>query len=239
MKTSKHQIYLGLTTTRGSNWREKIEEIKSLGLKEIALFPTALEPGERHELYQELAKTTIEYIPFVHLRHDSTQEEIDYFKDKYKTRLFNIHANLDSLENFTQSLDKELIYIENTDRLKKEFFTALADFAGLCLDIAHFEDYGILQHDNSYKDFDRVISNNKIGYCHASTVRDKPYFRHYEYFSSHDDHYSAHLMEKVEDFDYLKKYRDILPEIIALEIENPLKEQLKAKEYVEKIISNL
>jgi hypothetical protein len=39
------------------------------------------------------------------------------------------------------------------------------------------------------------------------------------------------------DFDYLKNYpRKYFPPIIALELENSLKEQLQAKEYIEKIM---
>ncbi len=236
MKINNPKIYLGLTTTRSSNWREKIKEIKKMAITEIALFPTTLNPRERQELYLELENTPIEYIPFVHLRHDSTQQEIEYLKNKYDTKLFNIHSTQDALANFTNYKDKNLIYIENGDRLEKEFFDVLDNYAGVCLDMAHWEDYGILQKDKTYQNFPEVLKNHKIGFSHVSTVRNNPYFRHYDYHCSHERHYSAHLMEHLEDLDYLKKYREYLPEICGLELENSLTEQLEAKRYIEENI---
>jgi len=230
------RVYLGLTTTEKSDWKEKIEEIKKFSIKEIALFPTALLPGERHELYKELENTPIECIPFVHLRHDSSDDEIEYFVTKYKTQRFNIHSTPDALEKFATSKYKDMIYIENTDRLGKEFFDSLKEFAGLCFDVAHWEDYGIKQKGNSYDNFAQIVEQTKIGFSHLSSVREVGYERHYEYFSSHDFHYSAHLMEKVEDMDYLKKYVEYLPEILGIELENTLEEQIEVKEYIEKVI---
>ena len=63
------KILVTITTT-DSSWREKIEEVKNLELKEIALFLTCLNRQEREECYRALAKTGLEKIPFVHLRSD-------------------------------------------------------------------------------------------------------------------------------------------------------------------------
>ena len=229
-----HNIYLGLTTTRYSNLREKIEEIKKFSIKEIALFPTALNPDQRKELYQELEKTPVKYIPFVHLRHDSNDEEIEYFINKYQTKRFNIHSTPDALESFATSKYKDLIYIENTDHLRPEFFSSLQEYAGLCFDVAHWEDYGIKQKDDTYVKFEDVVKQTKIGFSHLSSVMEVGYPRHYEYFSYHDFHYSAHLMEKIEDMSYLKKYIEYLPEILGIELENTLAEQIEVKQYIEK-----
>jgi len=49
------KILVTLTTTN-SSWREKIEEIKNLELKEIALFLTGLNRQEREECYRTLPK---------------------------------------------------------------------------------------------------------------------------------------------------------------------------------------
>lgn len=234
---NKPKIYLGLTTTEKSDWREKIKEIIAMDLKEIALFTTGLNPEKRQELYQLLAKTPIEYIPFVHLRHDSTQEEIDLFKNKYKTKYFNTHATPDSLEHYASFPDrKECIYLENTDQVTDDFYNNLHDYAGICVDFAHLEDYGKIQKDSSYDKFEQVMSKSKVDFCHISSVSDKPFFRHYDYHSFNDTHYSKHLMERLEDMDYLKKYLDVLPEILGLELENSLPEQLEAKKYIEENI---
>jgi hypothetical protein len=41
----------------------------------------------------------------------------------------------------------------------------------------------------------------------------------------------------LEDFDYLIKYKKILPPIMALEVENLLEEQIKAIKYINKILN--
>jgi hypothetical protein len=232
------KIYLGLTTTSKSDWREKIEEIKKFNIEEIAVFTTALEPEQRQELYRLLKKTPVKYVPFTHLRHDSTEDEIDFFTEKYQTRLFNIHATPDTLLNFRllNSKKKKMIYIENTDHLPEAFSPSLQEYAGICIDFAHLEDYGKLQKEESYKGFEELLGKYKVGYAHLSSVQKEKYFRHYEYNSFHDYHYSAHYLEKMTDLDYLKRYKDLFPPIMGIELENSLSEQIKMKKYIEEEI---
>ena len=234
---SNHKIYLGLTTTGQSGWREKIDEIKTLGLKEIALFPTVLEKDERHQLYKSLLDTPIKHIPFVHLRHDSTLDEVEFFAKNYKTRLFNLHSadiknNL--FENFPSR--HEQLFIENTSEITSEFLRLVNKSAGICLDFAHWEDYGVKQKEPTYKGFAEIVRTNRVGFAHLTSVRDKSYQRDYGRFSKFRFHYSAHCMEKLDDYNYLKKYREFLPEIMGIETENTLKEQLEIKKYIEKLI---
>lgn len=219
--SKQHKIYLGLTTTQSykSSWKEKVEEINSLGIKEIAVYLTGLELSERQELYTLLEKTKLEYVPFVHLRHDSTIEEIEYFKKRYKTKLFNIHVSKESLDFYLSVPErKEIIFLENTDKLGAEFFDNLNSFAGICLDVAHMEDFGFREKNEGYEKFSQILDQQNVGFAHISSVRDEKSFAFGVW------HYSAHFFEKVCEFDYLKKYRALLPGILALEVENTLSE---------------
>lgn len=228
------KILLGLTTTPGSDWREKIREIDMFGIKEIALFPTCLEYAERQELYRLLEKSVLEKIFFTHLREDMLLEEIDYLKKRYKCNLFNIHSYNtriilpNVLEQFTDQ-----IYVENagkTDELEK-----VADkFAGLCIDFAHWES-GSIQGENFYKHFPEFIRKYKIGFAHLSAINEKQVFVSWD--KEHKPHYDLHKMDSISQFDYIKKYIKYLPEILGIEIENSFKEQLTVKEYLEKIIN--
>lgn len=229
----KPKVYLGLTTTQNYHlpWQDKVKEIKALGIKEICVFLTGLNLKERQELYALLEQTDLEHVPFVHLRHDSTIEEIEYFKSHYKTQLFNIHISPESLPFYLSIADrKKIIFAENIGKLSDVFFDNLDEFAGVCLDIAHMEDFGLRQKKQGYDKFLKMLNKIKIGFAHISAVNDKKTFA----FGKWD--YSAHLFEELNSFDYLKKYRSLLPEILGLEIENTLAEQLIAKDYIEKNI---
>jgi len=234
---SKHKIYLGLTTAGMSDWREKIDEIKSLGLKEIAVFPTSLKKDERWELYRTLLNSSINYIPFVHLRHDSEIEEVAFFAKNFKTKLFNVHPIESDNGLFKRFPNRrKQLFIENAGRITPTFFKAIEASAGICLDISHWADYGVMQKESGYRDFEKVLNNYPVGFAHLTSVRKKPFYRDYGEFGAHLWHHSAHLMEKVSDFDYLKKYLDYLPEIMGIELENNLHEQLEAKKYIEGLL---
>jgi len=236
------KIFLGLTTTglattNKSSWQTKIEEIKKFDIEEIALFTTALDPEKRQDLYELLKDSPVKKIPFVHLRHDSSEEEIIYLINNYGTKLFNIHASPDTLENYKNfSIDKKMIFVENTDHLTDAFWPAVKEYGGVCLDFAHYEDYGKRQKDPTYENFEDELKSFKVGFAHISGVQDEKYTRHDSYFSFYDDHYSVHFLKKLSDLDYLKNYRHLFPEISAIELENSLEEQLKIKEYIEREI---
>ncbi len=227
---AKQKIYLGLTTTPDSNWKEKIQEIKEFGLKEIAVFPTFLNPAERINFYKLLAETPIEYVPFVHIRvEDTNVDEINYFKNRYGTKFFNTHSSKKNLaDDYVLKDFRGDIFVENIDELGSDFKENVDKFAGVCLDIAHWEDFGKRQGRSGYKDFESIVNSYKIGLCHISGVMKE------KELAFDDWHYSTHKFKSLDDFDYVRNYTEYLPEICALEVENTLLEQLKAKEYIER-----
>lgn len=242
------KILLGLTSTKGSAWRKKIEEIQRYGIEEISAFPTFLEKKERLEMYALLEKTSLKRIPHVHLRNDMTVSELDYFVQRWNTEVFNIHnggkyplkndlskyAPLIFIENDEISFDGKKYLSDAYLPSKKE----LQQYGGLCLDLAHREDFILKQKIAAEKAPDemrKMLENFKIGCCHISVIkktihRDKAAEGLWEF--------SWHNMKNLNELDYVRKYFDILPNIISIELENSFQEQLEVKKYLEKIINN-
>lgn len=220
------KILLGLTTTSGSDWKEKIRETRLYDIKEIALFPTALCTSKRKELYKLLENSPVESIPHIHLRSDMNLAELDYLVNKYNTRAFNIHSEK-GIYNFKTDFSKYFskIYIENTEVTPSA--EELKKFAGICVDFSHWE-ADTLFRQSEYKNFENNVKKYKIGCCHVSSV--KKIFNVIPV--------SSHKMGDLKELDYFKKYVDYLPNLISIELENSFSDQLKAKEYLEKIINN-
>ena len=236
----KRKILLGLTTTPKSDWRGKVEEINKFKIKEAALFPTMLGLTEREELYKLLEKSCVEEIPHVHLRDDMKNWELDYFYKKYKTRLFNIHLTKEA-NNFIDKNKTHLkkIFVENGFDAGKGYFCLLKKVAGVCLDVAHYHDLGILQKIPTYAGFSEILKKYPIGCCHVSAIRERP--KSYNKWDIRDPSvkkiYGFHLLGDLSELDYVKNYVRYLPEYISIELENSFKDKIKAKKYLEKIIN--
>ncbi|MFA6973600.1 MAG: hypothetical protein WC238_02545 [Parcubacteria group bacterium] len=231
------EILLGITTTARSDWHAKIQELSDLDIQKAALFPTMLEFEERKELYGLLKKSSINELPHVHLRHDMEEWELELFVNEYKTRVFNIHpwhgGQKRELKNHFLKY-KHMIYIENLT-LSVPVKEELDMFSGFCLDFSHWES-GILTENPVYENFEALIDEYKVGCAHLSVINAEPHPNPDRDCPGRMD-YDSHWTENVEEFDYLKKYKNNFPDILSIELENPIKEQLKAKEYLEKIIN--
>lgn len=218
-------IYPSVTTTN-SNWRDRIAEVKQLGLTEIGFFPTCINKTERQEAYDLLIKAGVKKIPFVHLRTDMDVSEINYLIDQFKTEAGNIHtSNSHQMENDLSSF-KNMIFVENA--VHKFADNELDNWAGLCIDFSHLENNRLKKMD-LYGYFMDLIGNYPCGCCHVNAIRIEP--NNLE-VSNYDYHYYITL----SDFDYLANYKEFIPNIVALELENSISEQLKARDYIYKII---
>ncbi|HRY36931.1 MAG TPA: hypothetical protein P5230_03600 [Candidatus Magasanikbacteria bacterium] len=217
-----------ITTTFGSNWKEKIKEIDKLGLKEIALFPTCLKREEREELYKMLKQTGLKEIPFVHLRNDIEEAEIEWLRQNYNTKVFNTHSErLYPLKSSWDTYKKEFIFLENTHLGFPE--DELNEYAGICIDFSHLENDRLLFPDR-YEQSIRMIKNHKIGCAHLSAIK-KEQRRDIE--KPEEMRYDFHTLENLSEMDYLKNYpKDFFPEYMAIELENSLEEQLEIKNYI-------
>ena len=139
MDHKERRILLGLTTTSGSDWREKTEEIGQFDVREIALFPTGLDRRARDELYRRLERTNIESVPHVHLRGDMAGDEWKYLKSTYGAEVFNIHPAADAHGYpFAEGpADRTMIFVENTTCVPTA--AELDRHGGLCIDFSHWE----------------------------------------------------------------------------------------------------
>ncbi len=224
------RIFPSITTTPDSDWKEKIEEVIRLGLKEVSLFLTFLRKSERKELYKLLERTKIEKIPLVHLRSDMDLKELDYLKENYKTEVFNTHT--ERRYPFLYNIDKyrDIIYIENSSLPLDE--KEIKNFAGVCLDMAHLENKRLLDRE-MYKKEVEVIEKYPCGCNHISCIKKTP-------FKDKDKlKYDSHLLEDLSEFDYLKRMStEYFSPLLNIELVNSIEEQLKARDYIIGLLEN-
>jgi len=220
------KILVTITTTHRSNWRKKIREIDELNIKEAALFLTGLNSQERKECYQLLKKTTLIKIPFVHLKSDMAPWELKFLIKNYQSKIFNIHSETQHPLEHNLSLYSNQIYIENTDCLLNE--KEVQKWAGICLDLSHLEDNRYL-NPKKYRHNLKIIKKYPLGCNHISAVRKKA-FHHPQYGNIK----SSHWIQNLTEVNYLKNFpKEFFSSVMAIELENSLKKQLKVKKYIE------
>ena len=221
-------IYPSIVSTNGK-WKNQIEEVKKFKLNEICLFPTCLPKKKRYLLYRQLAKTSVKHIPLVHLRHDMDKAELDYLTRLFSVNFFNLHSQLHSRFLLRDDLTKykNQILIENT---LSSLIREGKNYPGLCLDTAHLENQR-LQKSRLYTDWIQAIKKYPIKVVHISAVKNKK-----RKLTSSYSTYDAHCFDSLQEFNYLQRYRQYLPRICALELENSIEKQLCAKEYIEQLL---
>lgn len=248
MKIIKEQFLPAITTISakfnvgGNSWQNKIKEIDELGLEKVAIFPTCLNREQRQEMYSLLEKTHIKEIPFVHLRSDMFLEELDYLVEKFKVQVFNIHTERQWPLQFDLSKYKRVIFIENA-RFPLQY-QEIEKFGGICLDFSHLENEQLL-FPEKYKEETELLLKHKIGCNHIAAISKVPLteteeegpFNPYKHKYIHHD---KHIFENLGEFDYLKNYpKEFFSNYCAIEIENSLKEQLAAIEYIVSLLNNI
>lgn len=224
----KSKIYPSITSTDKNKIPGFLKEIVYLHVDEICLFLTGLLENERKNLLEEIGKTNIKNIPFVHLRSDATPDELDFLINKYHTKCFNIHSESFFKLKYDLSKYKKQLYVENTIGPLDE--KELQNYAGICIDLSHVED-NRLNYENFYLQLRNTFSKFYCGCGHISAIKEEPRFN-----EQGVKYNSVHISESLSEFDYLKNYKDILPPILALELENPIEEQLKIIKYIHGII---
>jgi len=236
-KDKEIKILPTITTTPGSDWRKKIREINELKIKEIALFLTAIGKKDRSELYALLKESSVTKIPFVHLRSDMDIFELDYFVENYGTKVFNFHtaAEFPFINDWQKYRD--IIYIENVYYPFNE--EEIQNFAGLCLDFSHMENDRI--SDKIKFEFNvKIFEKYPIGCGHISAIKKETWCDKDDRYDKNIDRHDFHKLDDLSELDYLKNYpRKYFAPYLAIELENSIKEQLRAKEYIENIINNL
>jgi hypothetical protein len=218
-----------ITTTSGSNLKEKMREVGDLNLEEVALFLTCLNKEQRKNLYEMIKKSPIKRIPFVHLRDDMDVSELEFLAKTYDTRIFNTHSErLFKIDNEWLVKYRELICIENTPDAELDE-NEIKKYGGICLDFAHLENTRLLNMER-YKREVEVLSKFPIKCNHVSAIKKE--------FSFVDKkkrtlQYDSHHLDDVSELDYLKNYPvSYFSDYCAIELDNKLSEQLEAIEYI-------
>jgi hypothetical protein len=229
-KTLAFEVYPSITTSLGSNWKETLADVKRLNLRKICLFLTGASMAERKKMYLALEDSPVKTIPLVHLRNDMEAWEAEYLMRRFKTQIFNVHSKKEY--KFSPSLweySKRHIAMELTHTSIED---ELSDYAGICLDVAHVEN-NMLSKNSLYDSFLGCLAKYPVKVWHVSAIKKKKFF----WLPTFSWKYDIHKYKDLSEFDYITKYKKYLVPIIALELVNPIEEQLEAKEYVTKLLT--
>lgn len=218
------RIYLGITGKENVDWQSKLKEINQLQIKEAAVFLECFDKKERDNFYRFLLKSSIKRIPFVHLRDDVSKKEIKFFIDKYKTRYFNIHEDhFKVLNKWKGYWDKLYLEMNYDSEIAKDI--KVRRIGGFCVDLSHFKSAIARGSEEVYYIF---IRRHKIKFTCNHLSGYSPNKRE-----------DKHTITSLRDFNYLTtlpKY--VFGKIIALEVENSIKEQIEFREYLTKLLDD-
>jgi len=218
------RIHLGITGAKNINWQLKLREINRLGINTAAVFLEHLKKQQRDNLYRLLLKSSIKKIPLVHLRNDVGKNEIKFLVNNFKTQYFNIHEDsFDLLNQWKGYWDKLYLEMNYDSKIAKN--VKVRQISGFCIDLSHFKSAIVRGSEEAYYIF---VRRNKIKFT----------CNHLNGYSSQQN-CDLHTITTLKDFDYLitlPKY--VFGKCIALEVENSIKEQIKFKEYLTKLLNN-
>jgi len=223
-KDLREIILPGVTARKGNGWKRKLREIKKYHIKRFTLFIEEIPIKKRKKLYKYLSKMEIEEIPLVHIRKDTTKEELEFFRKNYKTKYFTIHEDHFLDLNKWKGFHKDL-YVEfnNDNFVSKE--VKVEKIGGFCIDLSHFK----REETSKSKEFYYITKRKKIKKYFACN-----HLNGYSYKKNKDIHYPL----KLKQFEYLKELPNYLfGKVIALEMYNSIKQQLKDKEYLINLLS--
>lgn len=227
------EILVSLTT--GMDWEKKVAEIKKLKLTRIALFLSPVHgKALRDKILQALSKTSVTEIPVVHINTEVTPEDLKYLISKYNTQAFNLHPRKEYKHRYDYTPFKDKIYIENQEHYPLDE-GEVKEFTGVCADLVHLYRSSIYQK-KVYKTNLSILSKYKIGFNHISAfkpVKRDPLFNSPDFTKEK----SCHYFTGFSGFDYLNEIpANLFGPFMAIELENPIKEQLKAKDYIIKLL---
>ncbi|MFH1970756.1 MAG: hypothetical protein ABIJ05_00005 [Patescibacteria group bacterium] len=228
----KREIYVSITTIT-DGWKKKISDINKLGIEKVALFLTGIDYNKipKDYFFNLIEKSCIKEIPFAHIYSKTSPKDIKYLKTRFKTTVFNIHSELEYPQKYNLSKYKKEIYLETLFKypLTEE---ELNKYAGICIDISHME---ISKNDypEVYKKNSDVIKKYKCGCNHISAYK----LDAIEEADRIKD--SSHFFTNLSQFDYLLDYpSNYFSNVLALELENDIEDQIKAKEYIINLLKN-
>jgi hypothetical protein len=226
------RVLVSITTTYGSDWRNKFREANEQSITECALFPTTLSKEDRKEYFGLLEKSSIKSCPFVHLRSDMTVDEMDYLAENFGTKVFNTHCRAEYPRVSDWSKYADRIYIENVYHAFNP--EEMKDWAGICFDVSHLEN-DRRQNPERFAQILKALDQYPIGCNHISGIAEQLRVN-----SEGEQRFDKHRFDSLREFDYLKNYPGkYFSRFCAIEVVNTLKEQLAAKKYIETILAGI
>jgi hypothetical protein len=229
------KVLVSLTSTDNPDWDKNIADLKKYNVQEFALFLTLLhDERERQKIYCLIKKTLPNAkIPFLHIHQLIASDELNFLISEFGAEMFNLHTAREFPLVYDYKQFRDRILIENSgpaiaDGLKE---SDIEGFAGVCLDVSHLEKSRL----KGFPGYDITIATLQkypVLANHISAIVKKPLF-----YSGRSHDLAAHKFTKLAQFDYLKRYpAEYFGKFIAIELINPIKEQLEAQKYIEKII---
>ncbi|MCW8965120.1 MAG: hypothetical protein OQK82_00325 [Candidatus Pacearchaeota archaeon] len=224
MDISSKEILVSITGRSIEELKAKITECEKLNLSRVSVFLTFLGPKEKFEIYELLLSSSIKNIPLVHLRHDMSEEEINFFVQNFNTKCFTIHENHFSiLHKWKKFSDKLFLEFNYDNKVPKSVH--IEKIGGFCIDLSHF----MASLERQTKDDLYIINHRKSLFLGN-------HLNGYDFKKKQDKHF----VESINDFNYLKILpRFIFGKYIALEMFNSISEQLKFKKYLEKVLKEI
>ncbi len=224
-KKLSNRILFSLTGQTDHDWQEKISEINSLGLDTIALFLEIFDKSQRKKIYAALEASCVKKIPLIHIKNDMTKAELKYLCEKYHNPCLTIHENsfskLPKWNGYHHLLCLEMNYNdsipENVDINK---------IGGFCVDLSHFK----AAEEKWSKEFEFVVNQKNTPRLFKCN-----HLNGYSYEKNED----VHTISSLDEFDYLKTLPDfVFSDIIALEVFNSIRDQIKYKKYIIDLLKN-
>ena len=220
---SAKKLIVSITGRKGKDWQKKLKEINQYRIKEIGLFLEMFNSRERKDLLLALKNSCIKKIPLVHIRHDTTKKEIAWLIKHFNSKYFTIHeSHFHILKKWRGYYKKLYLELNTDDHLAK--YVNVEEIGGFCIDLAHFKKE-VSKQTKEYRYVVEKMGKVRFACNHLSG---------YSYSRSAD----LHTAKSVRDFDYIKTLpHNLFGQVIAFEIFNPIKEQLKYQKLLKKSLA--
>ncbi len=219
------KLFLAITGKTEPEWRSKISELKKLGIDTATLFFEHYKKPQRDKIYKALENSCIKNIPLVHIRNDMSADELKYLCDKYDNPYLTIHEDSFHILKKWQGFYKHL-YLETNYDDKLASNVNVGQIGGFCVDLSHFKSV----EEQWSKEFEYTIKKRKkdIFVCN--------HINGYSYELNKD----MHTVTSLDQFEYLKTLpRFVFGDVIAIEVDHSIKEQIKFKEHLTKLLGDM
>ena len=223
MRNLKKRILVSITGRTQKEWESKLEEIENQKIKTIALFLEIYSLSQRKKIYKALLSSKIKKIPLVHIKNGMKKQELEFLEKNFKTKCFTIHESSFNYLQDWKGFNKKLFLEMNKDnRISKK--VDVKKIGGFCIDLSHFK----AEEEMWSKEFEYIIKRCKIyKYFKCNHLNG------YDYKTNSD----IHTVTNLKQFSYLKTLpKFVFGKYIALETFNTIKEQLKFKEHIIRLL---